>query len=542
MTFVLDTLREKPLVLLQMDDTSPLQDYSGYNATATISGGTPPSHPGLCKGATYAPVFSSTITAATASTVFKQGYEKDPFALAAWVRVVNPSGNSEQKILSNSGQYDGLTINGNVVAFTTKFSTAPEARCSYDLQQERAVYAVGVHTETKNSLYVNGVLVSEVTLTEAQQADTFTATSANLSTGTTLGNQKIAVNGLAIFGSALTGETILRQYNAGLAVLDTEEITASFNGDHLNMSLSNADVFLDQWWSTAEDWNAAKLDNVSVINDQLVPQFNGTVSVAGRWYDSFDITGSGGTSINGVQFNWDGEGATVEVSLDGTSWETVSRGVNVTTIPPGFNPTNKELQIRVSFPGGITNDTSYMDNLNAVGLKTGVMVVQAGRTITLTSAYAERDYPHLQYHDNWGTEIPSGATAVISADALEATVARTIGLWIKRKGTNPTLSMTGITYQNGAAATATLVDDQWTLMHVVAAADVTGTITINGPAQVGAVAIYDTALSAAQVASIYANHMGTERVQAGDNSVLQITEPVNAATIYAHDWSITAAG
>lgn len=545
MSFMREIVRDKPKAAYAMDDTSPFQDYSGYNRSGTATGGTPPTHASLIAGTTFSQVFSSSITATLAAPVFYQGIETAPFSLEGWFRVVT-SDTPEQQLLGNSGQMDGLTILGNKVNFVIKFTSAPEARISYDIQQGRRIHAVGVKTETKIALFVNGVLVQELSLTEAQQASTYVTSNGNLYCGATSGTQKIAVAGLAAYASALDQTAIARHYAMGTKVPDGEDVASSFKGDRIPLSVSNSNLFLDQWWTTDSDWKAAQLFNVAVIDGQLRPQFDqSNVSVAGKWYDSFSLDIANTTSIHGVVFDWDGQGMTVEASLDSTTWVAITRGVNVSLITPGFNPTGKELQLRVTFAGGIQDDDAFLDNLNAVGIKTAASNVIDGRTITFNSAYPQREYTPLEFHDNWGAEIASGGSLVISADTTDAAVGnRVIELWIKRtsSGTNPTISDTGTYYQNGVAATATLVTGQWTLLHIVKASTTNNAITINGPAQVGQVVLYENTMTAAQIAENYAQYTLSSPIVADDTSVITVAESDIPVSIYAYDWSIQGAG
>lgn len=543
MTFVLNALREQPWGLYQLDDTSPLQDYSPFNRTATISGGTPTQSAALSKGCAWAPVFTSTITAAfDGANIFNRGTEQYSFTLAGWYRAV-ASDTNEQQLLGNSGQMDGLTIKGTVVSFVTKFATTGEARASYDLQIPQAFSVWGVHTDTKNILFVNGVQVAETIISQAQQADVYVTTSANLICGTTAGTAKVAANNIAYYPFALTAEIIAEQHRLGRDVPQPEDIVLANFGDFIPLSLSNNNLALDQWVSTKEEWNQGLHDNTDVINDTLVPTQDATnTSVASKWYYAVDLASANSTTLYGAQFDWYGNGATVAVSLDGTSWENVTRGVNCTTIPSGTTTSGKVLQIRITFPGGIVDDQSYVDNLNIVLLKQAASMVVAGRTITPTGAWAERDHDLLEYHENHGMMVPSGANVSISADALGASVTRTIELLIKRNGTNPTVSLTGTNYINGAAGSATLPDGQWVLWHIVLAADSSAAIQINGSAQVAYVGVYDYALTAGQVAGIYSDYVGTDAPRFADTSVIGVSESTNAATIYQHDWSITSSG
>lgn len=467
---------------------------------------------------------------------------------AQWVGVANQSASikttaAQQQVLGTLNNMDGLVVEGTKVHFVTKYLTAGEARCTYDLQQNRAVRAAGVHTKDRNALYVDGKLVAEVSINEAQQADQFRATDGKLYSSAGGSDSRVAVNGIGIYGTALPKESINRHYIISQQVPESEDVAESNGADVLPISLAHADVFLDQWWSTADDWNAATLTNVAVTNDRLVPQFSGDTSIAGSWVDTFGLEAAQTTSMYGVVLNWDGEGATVQVSLDGTSWETVSRGVRASTIPDGFDPTDKVLLVRVQFPGGITNDASYIDNLNVVGLSSNVTPSTAGRVLTLTNASPERDYPALQLHDNWGLQIDAGGSLVISADtSTDAVPVRVLELWIKRTSdTAPTFSISGTSYVDGQAG-STLNRDQWHLMHIVAAADVTGAITITGTAQIGQVALYETTMDAARVAEVFAEYTSSDILQVRDASVISLQESAQAVNIYAHDWSISASG
>jgi hypothetical protein len=459
MTFMLDAQQDKPQGLYNMDDTSPLQDYSAYNRTATISGGTPTQSAGLMKGAAWAPVFTSAITAAFASGgIFSKNFENVSFTLAGWYRTV-ASDSNEQQLLGNSGQMDGLTIKGTVVSFVTKFTSTGECRASFDLQLPQAFSVWGVHTDTKNILYVNGKVVAESVITSAQQGDTYASTSSNLICGTTSGSAKVAANGIAYYPYALTPEVIARQHETGRRAPEPQDVVLMNFGDYIPLDLSNNALFLDQWIDTAEEWDHGLHDNTDVVDDQLVPTQDASgTSVASRWYYSFDLAAtSNNPTVYGVQLDWDGIGSVVAVSLDGTTWENVSRGVNCATIPAGTTTTGKVLQIRVTFAGGILNDTSYMKSLNIVGMRQAASMVTSGRTITPTGAWPERNHNFLEYHENSGIMVPASATVLVSADTLGGSVTRSIELLIKRNGTNPTLSMTGTNYINGAAGSATLL-------------------------------------------------------------------------------------
>jgi hypothetical protein len=543
MSLCLEAVRAKPQCLFMMDDTTPLQDYSGYARTGAITGGTPTHAPALVKGAAWSPVLTGTVKAEFTSPVFVQGKEKQPFSLIATVFPIKVTTDSAQQILSHSGQYDGLSINGTVVSFSTKYLSTGEAKCSHDLQVVRAINIVATHNESKNALYIDGVLVSEVDITPEQQSDSYVATDGKLYSGNTTTSNKIAVNGVGVYSYVLPQDIIANMHKTARDVPDGLDVASIFGGERIAMSRELSDIFVDQWWQTSADWKTAELRGVGVVDDKLVPLFSEGVSLPGEWLDSFVLSTTGLTSIYGVNFDWSGSGAVVEASLDGVTWTAAQRGVNISIIPAGFDPTDTELLIRVSFPGGIADDPSYLDNLNIVGLRTGTSPVSS-RPLTMTSSYQQRSYPVIEMRDNWGAQIASGGNITIGADTTDAaSFPRTIEVWIKRmNSTSPTLNVSGTNYQNGVANAGTLPIGEWTLLDVVLSSNYTGDLVITGPAQIGQVVYYGTALSAGQIADKAAVYASNTALRVIDTATISVTQVAEAASIYAHDWSIQAAG
>lgn len=544
MSFILRALRDKPVALYGLDDSSPFQDYSGYGRSASATGGTPATSVSLARGAQYSTVFSNTVQGTFESPVFKAGTERDSFSLEVWARVSTPSTSGQLQILGNQGQMDGLTINGTTIGFSTKYSDSSEAKATHDIQVARTVHIVGVHTFNANYLYVDGELVDEVSISDVQQSLSFAGTGGTLYSGITSTSMEVALNSVAIYSYALNGDIVAEHYDYGRDLPDADAVASSFGGDEILVSLTNSTKYMSETWDTEREWNLGVFSNTSIVNDELRPQFEGDVSLPGQWTGCVALDSSP-TTLFAATATWSGEGAVVDVSLDNTTWTTIQRGVNIPLITPGFDPTGQQLLVRVSFPGGIADDESYFDWIEITLVKSGTTPSYSGRTLTLSGVSQKRDYTPLELSDDWGAYVASSGTITISADQSSAAVpVRTLELWIKRtsSSTAPTISVSGTMYQNGAANSSALVTDRWTLMHIVAPSDVTGTVTITGPAQVGQVSVYSSALSAGNIQDIYNQYVGNTRVPVIDSSTIQVSEPAAAANIYASDWSIIAAG
>lgn len=535
MTATLEAIKDKPVALYQMDDTSPFQDYSGYSRVGNTVSGTAGTAIALTAGTSFSTTFTNTVIGRFESPVFKQNSEDVAFTLEAWVYV---SGTGTVQILGNTGKNDGLMVTGTKVSFVTKYLTAGECRAEYDLQIPRKFYAVGVHTSEKNMLFIDGVLVAETEITEAQKADKFVATDANLYSGA--GTMRVALNNVALYAGSLSPDAISRHYTVGNSHVARDAIPSQYGGVRIPLSNNAADVFASQTWSSETDWNLGFLTDTTVENAQLRPSLEGGISVPGTWQSVFSLDSAGVTSIYGVNMLWDGEGAIVSASLDGTTWETAERGKNLTLIPSGFNPTDKDLYVRVSFAGGVVDDPSFIDNLTVTGFRTGVVPQQADRTVT-TNGFVRNDYEPAELRDDWGVKLSTGKTLTVSADT-SGTPMNPFVVEVWAKGPFNTNLGAGSTYSNGGTVYSPIADDWQVRTYVLTAANTAGfTITSTGETIIGQIVIYPDTRTAAQVKEVFDAYIGIPRVVVNDPATIGITETPEATAIYDYDWSISAA-
>jgi hypothetical protein len=547
MSYLLSVLADKPLGFWMMDDTTPFQDYSGYGRTGVVNAGTPTTAASLVANAAFSQVFSNSNNAKFDSPIYQQGYEKQAFSLEASFRVVDESGStSAQKILSSASNYDGIYVNGTIITFSTKYLTAGECAASWDIQSKRNVHVVGVHTQDKNSLYVDGVLVAETAISDAQKIDSFVATDGKLWLGSSASAQKVMVNGLAIYGLPLSDDVVKAHFNAARRTILAQAIPGSFGGTRFPMSINLADTFMRTLWSNDSDWNIGVPSQVTIMNNRLQPQLIAGVSVAGNWQSVLHLD-CGQTSVFGLSLDWDGYGVVVEASLDGTTWETAVRGMRLALIPVGFNPTDKDLFIKVSFPGGVADDPAYLDNLSATGFLTGKNPDVDGRTITFNAPASQmKDAQPIEMRDDFGVRL-NGGSVVLGPDVADTPVpAYSINIWLKKlTGVDPTITLPGggtaTTYRNGVAG-STLNQGEWVMYTIVKSVAITTSITISGNVQIGQIELFNSQLTAQNVADLYASSVGVLALPVPETNVIGMSSPNPSTRLYDYAWSITSAG
>lgn len=539
----MEFLRFKPVALWRMDDTTPLQDYSGYSRSGVITG-TETHGISLSCYAAYSQYLSSAITATFASPVFVAGMESAPFSVHASIYAVRPvtATNDPQQILSNSGKYDGLIIEGTKISFSTAYVSTGEAKCSYDMQVNQNADVVGVHTYAKNMLFVNGVQVAEVDITEAQKADTFDAPDTNLYSGLTTQSAGLLMNTVALYSKALTSEEVMALYVANNK-RPTSSVPKMFGGEDVLISTAVRPTQIAATWTTDADWNAAIMTNCAVEDGRLVPQMINEETLAGTWNDSVSLyTGETAVTLQALNMDWNGENVTVEASVDNTTWITVTKGVNLSIIPAGFDPAGKSLYVRVTFAGGL--ESAFIDSLQVRGFTSTTATPLSGRTRTYGSAVVTCDeYPALDLNDNWGIKA-NGGTITISADPGASPLnPMAIELWIKQgSGAVFTRNFTVIgTYVNGIPGSTSFPVGRWVAVQFNVAAAITGSLIFGGDVQIGKVAFYPANLTNQQAADLYASYVGSRKVTYAGTGTIALAEPSDSAKVYAHDWEIVAA-
>lgn len=358
MLFISSALREKPLAIFDFSGSSPYQDYSGYERSA-VSTGSPPLGMSFVSGLENSRILSSSDYITFDTPIFIRGRELEPFSIECWVRVFSET-KSVQKVISHSDLYDGITIYGNKIVFSVPFQSGDSVSISHDVQVGQRLHIIGTYSNNMISLYVNGVLVGQESFGDGDYSQ-FESSSDEFVSGQTAGSQRIALGSLAMYYGELTYSQVISHYDAGTSSPDSFEVPANFGGDKIPVAISNDNLFVDYTWDTNDKWDYPRRRNLNVLNDILEPQYIDDIPTGGSWIGVVPLDALDYTSIYGMQLNWSGFPGLVETSVDATTWYVAGKGRNISSVPQGFNPTDKELLIRVSFYPGwrITPDDAY---------------------------------------------------------------------------------------------------------------------------------------------------------------------------------------
>lgn len=549
-----------------------LTDRSGYGNNATQVG-TASYGISLVADSIRSRYLNSANTLSFPVSVYQRGKEHKSFTLLATIRTVGVS--SQQKILSSTAAYDGLTVNGTTIKFSTEYETSAAAdlgaaTCSHDIGDARKIDVAAVHTPQKNSLYIDGVLVDEVDVSSEQQAGRFKNQTASLVCGETLGSQGLLVNSVAVYGHVLQPEDIYSVY-----LLNNRRVEASAAQMHGGTDLPLTFVRVPEIYhkfNLEESWNFGEHNGTLVDEDSLHAEIQSDLTVAGQWLTSVAIQDEDApVTIDSVNLDWSGVGETVSVSLDGETWTQATKNTNLSIIPEGFDPTGKALFIKVDFTAGLSE--AYVSELEVNGYISDTAPT-GGRTVTYQNpAVVREENVPIMLSDDWGVALDHGWLE-FSQETLLADFS-TIEIWLKIEdndtdfvlfdsrsvgnttapnesilATGPANNFSGNTtrYVNGVASATGPRTGEWAVVHLVLPAAVAQEFKINtsylggssGNIKVGKVALYPNQLTAADIDEIVKDYTGINSIVENDPSVVAVAESAQSTSIYGHDWEIVA--
>lgn len=534
-----------PLACWILDDTIPFQECTGSNRAGTKKTGTsdPATATPLVAGASFSSVFGSSSIGKFESPVFKSGLESRPFALEAWILPIKKSSTSSDiQILSHDGIFDGLSINDKVIKFSTKYVNFGEASCTFDLQEYKMAHVVGLHSQDKNELFVNGIKVSEVIISDEQKGDSYVATDGFLYSGYTESDNLLSVNGIAIY-QTLSGQDIAANYAAGIDSLGQNFVYPQFGGVNISLEPTNTSISISDSWSTIADFNRGRRSDVEFSPEAIYPSYVNDMALPGNWICGVPLDTVGDTSIYGALISWSGQAITVETSLDGINWLQATNNRLVPSITENLNPTGKDLWIRVSFPENFARGVSYLESLSVIVYRNNNILGDGGGRVTNLQYPAVCRFEHEAklYRDDNGILLNGGSITVGIDSSGEPIPMRTVEMWIKPISTTTAIPGTGTFYRNGTTFSTPPVGE-WSLVHFVASADLTSSYVLSGDYIVGQMVIYPIALTASNVSHVWKSYTGARYDRVSSAVDIEMIEGSSPLTLYSHDWSIDAGG
>lgn len=266
--------------------------------------------------------------------------------------------------------WDGLFTDGDNIIFQRKFATAGYARASWPIPDfPEAYHVVGNQTPTGLSLVVNKEVVASVEFTDAQLVDKFQRSLNTLWSGKATvepAHQGAIIDAPAVYNRELKASEIASHFDGGRLDYTARTIADAFGSALYYLSDAERNILFDSRLTTSEDFEQGLVNNVSTRGDKISPVLDEAgLSQAGDIILTFPINATS-SYVENCKIEWDGNGTyTVQASIDGGSnWIAVNNGEVIIGVQ-AMTPTNPILA-RITFAGGITDDTTEVRNMRVV--------------------------------------------------------------------------------------------------------------------------------------------------------------------------------
>lgn len=580
MSYQLQVQADAPFSYWKLDGSGPIYDDSAGSLRQADLVGSAVLSSALVAGSGNSLVLSNTNRIEMDDPVFNKGYENRTFSLEAWVKPIDVTG--PVSVMSHSSTYDGLVITENEIIFTTKHVGFGECKTSYNYTAKKSYHVVGVHNNGRNSLYVDGVLVSETDLTEDQLASAYDFLTTDLIAGQSGTASTISFDAPAIYVKSLPSEIVVNHYNSGINVPDSETIASYNQGTFWNFSDEARNIAAAKTWDIDLEWQEGVLVDTVVANNTIVPFYSSSestvivdglptteftnTSLAGTWQSSLELISVPETSLAEGRLIWSGEGSfTVEYSIDGSTW----KNPNLMAAESFVN--TDSIDIRVTFDGGIIDDESYVDYINIVVYTDKDFIGSLDNrfaSFTGTGVSSQNYYEPIEYADVNGISIATGAITITtdaSFNGEEETPDQLyitgFDLWVKaaigniveaglnaitRSGNTIVFSGFDSVTVNGEIVTSgstVFGNGDWMHIGAVLTTPLNPTILIgdDGSSVAQFSALYGE-IDGVGMQQVYSAYLGLPGVIVEDSSTVAISQPANPNKLYSNIWGITPAG
>lgn len=241
--------------------------------------------------------------------------------------------------------------NGNII-----FKTDSE-KIEYTLSYtKKAFHIVATYTPNKLSLYIDGLLVRELMLTNFK----FTNSGLNLKSGPA---QDVAdsflINSVGVYRYALSANQISYHYNIGLG-LPPIQIASPEGGEIFEIYDDKISAVYSYGYPASKPWSNFITDDFyydSVNDDLLLAEATGSKTVTIE-----DFIMIPGLTMDSSKIEWDGDnGISVETSVDGINYISCINGDNIPQYKLGAFDSSNKLYIKITFT--TTDASRYIPRL-----------------------------------------------------------------------------------------------------------------------------------------------------------------------------------
>jgi hypothetical protein len=284
-------------------------------------------------------------------------YDND-FTLEAWVYPKFTTSN-ETVILADTAEDIGLFYDKGNITFKINAETLSHTLYNID----KVHYIVATYSPTLMCIYIDGEIVS----TKSLSSIAFTNTSLSLASGPTLNaNDYFLINSVGIYRYALSGSQIQNHYLAA-SQISPIQIVDPDSGELFDIYDENISTQFIYSYPGNKSWEYFITDDLYYNDSEQslsIKKSTGSKTVVLTDYISLPYA----AVLDSSKIEWGGtEGITVEVSIDGTTYQACQNGQSIPQFTIASFNGNKQIYLKITM--STTDSSKYLPKLSTLQIK-----------------------------------------------------------------------------------------------------------------------------------------------------------------------------
>ena len=303
--------------------------------------------------------FLNDYTASATTSQFATIYSSDnDFTFEAWVHPVFTT-NGLTKILADSDEAIGLFYDNENIVFKVQAEyveyTIPHT--------DKVIHIVGIYSPTLLSLYIDGVLVNTSTISNFQ----FSNTALALTSGpTTDAGDYFLINSVAVYRYSLSQSQVQNHYNQNIGLAPIQIVDPD-NGELFELYDENISTQFIYSYPGNKSWDYFITDDLYYNDTEQslsIKKATGSKTVILTDYISLPYA----AVLDSSKIEWDGTpGITVEVSVDGTTYQTCENGQKIPQFTIASFNGNKQIYLKITL--STPNSNKYLPKISSLQIK-----------------------------------------------------------------------------------------------------------------------------------------------------------------------------
>jgi hypothetical protein len=303
--------------------------------------------------------FLNDYTASQTSSQFATIYSSDnDFTFEAWIHPVFTT-NGLTSILADADEAIGIFYDNENIVFKVQAEYVEHTLPHTD----KVIHIVGIYSPTLLSLYIDGVLVNTSTISNFK----FSNTALALSSGpTTDAGDYFLINSVAVYRYSLSQSQIQNHYNqnAGLSPI---QIVDPDNGELFELYDDNISTKFIYSYPGNKSWDYFITDDLYYSDsEQSLSIKKGTGSKTVTLTDYISLPYAAVLDSSKIEWNAT-SGVTVEVSVDGTTYQACQNGQKIPQFTIASFNGNKQIYLKITL--ATTDSSKYLPKISTLQIK-----------------------------------------------------------------------------------------------------------------------------------------------------------------------------